>query len=92
MSVVCHERVIRPNAYMLIHQMSSGFWGKMEEIKDEFIDEYTSKLLNIYPYIYRIYRNKITGSILFKSINDKNSTPENFTNRPPNYLCSLTEI
>ena len=62
------------------------------EIKDEFIDEYLSKLLNIYPYIYRVYRNKATGIILFKSINDKNLPPENFTNRPPNYLCSLTEI
>ena len=37
-SVVCHERIIRKNAYMLIHQMSSGFWGKMEEIKDEIIN------------------------------------------------------
>ncbi len=37
-SVTCHERVIRKNAYMLIHQMSSGFWGKMEEIRDEFIN------------------------------------------------------
>ena len=33
-SVVCHERVMQPNSYMLIHQLSSGFWGKMEEIKD----------------------------------------------------------
>lgn len=50
MSVVCHERVIRPNAYMLIHQMSSGFWGKMEEIKDEFINlkKLTKKLKGIY--------------------------------------------
>lgn len=50
MSVVCHERVIRPNAYMLIHQMSSGFWGKMEEIKDEFINlkKLTKKLKRIY--------------------------------------------
>ena len=50
MSVVCHERVIRPNAYMLIHQMSSGFWGKMEEIKDEFINlkKLSKKLKKIY--------------------------------------------
>ena len=50
MSVVCHERVIRPNAYMLIHQMSSGFWGKMEEIKDEFMNlkKLTKKLKRLY--------------------------------------------
>ena len=31
-SVVCHERRITPNSFMLVHQLSSGFWGKMEEI------------------------------------------------------------
>lgn len=29
-------RVITPNSYMLIHQLSSGVWGKMCEIKDEY--------------------------------------------------------
>ena len=50
MSVVCQERIIRKNAYMLIHQMSSGFWGKMEEIKDEMINlkKLTKKLKRIY--------------------------------------------
>lgn len=59
MSVVCHERVIRPNAYMLIHQMSSGFWGKMEEIKDEFINlkKLTKKLKGIYKAHTKL-RNK----------------------------------
>ena len=59
MSVVCHERVIRPNAYMLIHQMSSGFWGKMEEIKDEFINlkKLTKKLKRIYKEHTKL-RNK----------------------------------
>jgi ATP-dependent Clp endopeptidase proteolytic subunit ClpP len=36
MSVVGAKRFIRPNAYMLIHQLSSGFWGKMAEIEDDF--------------------------------------------------------
>lgn len=50
MSVVCEERIIRRNAYMLIHQLSSGFWGKMEEIKDEFINlkKLTKNLKKIY--------------------------------------------
>lgn len=49
-SVVCSERVIRPNSFMLIHQISSGFWGKMEEIRDEFINlkKLTKKLKGIY--------------------------------------------
>ncbi len=49
-SVVCSERIIRPNSFMLIHQISSGFWGKMEEIKDEVINlkKLTKKLKGIY--------------------------------------------
>lgn len=35
-SIVCKERHILPNASMLIHQISSGFWGKYFEMKDEF--------------------------------------------------------
>jgi len=29
------ERRIARNAYILIHQLSSGMWGKYEEMKDE---------------------------------------------------------
>ena len=36
MSVVGKKRYMRPNAYMLIHQLSSGCWGKMSEIEDDF--------------------------------------------------------
>ena len=35
-SVVGKKRYIRPNAYMLIHQLSSGCWGKMNELEDDF--------------------------------------------------------
>lgn len=35
MSVVATERYIRENSYMLIHQLSSGMWGKYEELKDD---------------------------------------------------------
>ena len=55
MSVVCDERIIRKNAYMLIHQMSSGFWGKMEEIKDEFIN--LKKLSKNLKKIYKDHTN-----------------------------------
>lgn len=36
LTVVGTRRIISPNSYMLIHQLSSGFWGKWEEYKDEF--------------------------------------------------------
>ena len=34
-SVVGKKRYMRPNAYMLIHQLSSSSWGKMVELEDE---------------------------------------------------------
>lgn len=34
-SVVGNKRYMRPNAYMLIHQLSSSSWGKMTELEDE---------------------------------------------------------
>lgn len=34
-SVVCDKRFITENAYMLIHQLASVFWGQMDEIEDE---------------------------------------------------------
>jgi ATP-dependent protease ClpP protease subunit len=49
-SVVCTKRFIRPNSYMLIHQLSSGFWGKFQEIEDEIknLNEIMDKLKDIY--------------------------------------------
>lgn len=49
-SVVCTKRFIRPNSYMLIHQLSSGFWGKFQEIEDEVknLNEIMEKLKDIY--------------------------------------------
>ena len=34
-SIVCSHRIIYKNSFMLIHQLSSGTWGKMDEIEDE---------------------------------------------------------
>ena len=50
-SVVCHERKITPNSFMLVHQLSSGFWGKMEEIKDEYKN--LKKLMKTLTKIYK---------------------------------------
>jgi len=36
MSIVAKERYMTPNSYMLIHQLSSGLWGKFEEQVDDF--------------------------------------------------------
>ena len=52
MSVVGKKRFIRPNAYMLIHQLSSGYWGKMAELEDEF-----QNLQSLMVRIKDIYKN-----------------------------------
>ena len=54
-SCVCHERKITPNSFMLVHQLSSGFWGKMEEIKDEFKN--LKKLMKTLTKIYKKHTN-----------------------------------
>ena len=51
MSVVGNKRFMRPNAYMLIHQLSSGFWGKMCEIEDDF--ENNKEIMEKIKTIYR---------------------------------------
>jgi ATP-dependent Clp endopeptidase proteolytic subunit ClpP len=49
-SIVGKKRFIRPNAYMLIHQLSSGCWGKFAEIEDEFknLKDMMNKIKEIY--------------------------------------------
>jgi len=51
LSLVCKNRVINQNSYMLIHQLSGILGGKMEEIKDEY-----TNLENIYNTIKSIYK------------------------------------
>jgi ATP-dependent protease ClpP protease subunit len=50
-SVVGAKRYMRPSAYLLIHQLSSSFWGKMSEIEDEYIN-----LKSLMKKIKKIYK------------------------------------
>lgn len=49
-SVVCDYRIIYKNAYMLIHQLSSAYWGKMEDMEEEMVNlkELMNKIKQIY--------------------------------------------
>lgn len=49
-SLAGSKRYIRPNSVMLIHQLSSVFWGKYEEMKDEIqnLDLLMSIIVSIY--------------------------------------------
>ena len=50
MSVVASHRKINKHAYMLIHQLSSGMWGKYQEQKDAI--ENSDRLMNMIIDIY----------------------------------------
>lgn len=60
-SVVAEKRFITPNAYMLIHQLSSGFWGKMAEIEDDFanLKELMEKIKDIYKEHTKIPKKEL---------------------------------
>ncbi len=53
MSVVGKKRYIRPNSYMLIHELRSGCWGRMSEMEDEM--ENNKKLMKRIKKIYKEY-------------------------------------
>lgn len=55
MSVTGKKRYIRPNAYMLIHELSSGSWGKMSQLEDDFKNN--KKLMEKIKEIYKKYSN-----------------------------------
>jgi ATP-dependent protease ClpP protease subunit len=60
-SVCAKRRYIRPNAHMLIHQLSSGCWGKMTEIEDNFVNlkALMSKIKKIYSDNTSIPKNEL---------------------------------
>ena len=62
-SVVCNKRFIYRNAYMLIHQLSSGFEGKYNELVDDM--ENNVSLMENIKGIYKEYTN-IHGNALDK--------------------------
>ena len=54
-SVVADKRMITKNSHMLIHQMSTSFWGKYNEFLDEMKNQKT--LMDIMKKIYNKYTN-----------------------------------
>ncbi|NBP66084.1 MAG: hypothetical protein EBU66_15660 [Bacteroidetes bacterium] len=55
------KRLIRKNAYTLIHQLSSGVWGKMAEIEDNYsnLKKLTDHLVEYYHTNTKISRKKL---------------------------------
>ena len=53
LSIAGSHRIIRPNAFMLIHQLSATTWGKYRELKDEHINH--TKLMGVIKQMYARY-------------------------------------
>jgi ATP-dependent protease ClpP protease subunit len=62
MSVVAKERYIHEHAFMLIHQLSSGMWGKFEDMKDDMKNNemLMKKIIAIYEEHTKLPKSKIT--------------------------------
>jgi len=60
-SVFGKKRYICPHAHMLIHQLSSGFWGKMNEMDDEYknLSQLMEKIVMIYKENTKIPKKEL---------------------------------
>ena len=60
-SISCKKRYICTNAYMLIHQLSSSCWGKMNEIDDEYknLTELMERVKKMYEDYATISKKKL---------------------------------
>ena len=61
MSVVGARRLMHRHSYMLVHQLSSGLWGKYEELKDDMenCDNFMKIIKKIYEEHTRIPKTKL---------------------------------
>jgi len=64
-SIAGKKRYMQPNGYLLIHQLSSGVWGKMAEIEDEY-----DNLKKLMEHIIKHYveNTKLTKKTLEKQL------------------------
>jgi len=62
LSIVGDYRTMGDNSFILIHQLSSGFWGKYEEMKDEMVNQDTlmAKIQEIYLEFTEIEEDDLT--------------------------------
>ena len=61
-SIIGKKRYMTKNAYMLIHQLSSCFWGKMNEIEDEYknLEELMKKIKSFYKDYTNIPKKELS--------------------------------
>uniref|UniRef100_A0A6M3LNC3 Putative protease n=1 Tax=viral metagenome TaxID=1070528 RepID=A0A6M3LNC3_9ZZZZ len=63
LSVVGKKRFIHENAFILIHQLSSCFWGKYNEFQDEKqnLDKLMEVIKNIYTRYTKLTKDELDG-------------------------------
>lgn len=61
MSLSGRTRHMRKNSYMMIHQVSSVYWGKYEDLKDEMtsMEKYHKTIMDFYTDRTKIPRDKL---------------------------------
>lgn len=61
LSVVAKKRSITKNSFMLIHQLSSGMWGKFEDMKDDMqnCNLLMERIYDIYGQYTKIPKNTL---------------------------------
>ena len=61
MTIAANKRQINKHAYMLVHQLSSGMWGKYKEMKDEMenVDSMMKTIREIYLEYTKIPKKKL---------------------------------
>ena len=60
MSVTANHRQMNKHAYMLIHQLSSGMWGKYQDMQDkmENCDRFMKMIIDTYEKHTKIPEKK----------------------------------
>lgn len=60
-SCVCHERYMTPSSYMLIHQLRGGYWGKYDEMEEDFENskKFMEKIYEIYEKHTKLGRKEL---------------------------------
>lgn len=60
-SMVCHRRYISENSFMLIHQITTGVYGKYQEIKDDYMNDtkFMERLYSLYQTYTKMNLKKI---------------------------------
>lgn len=60
-AIVCKKRYITPNSRMLIHEISTNFWGKYDKVKDDMknLDKLMTIIINLYKKYTKIPNDQV---------------------------------